>query len=302
MARNRNLNKARTSKNDEFYTLYEDIENELQHYKSKFKDKVVYCNCDDYRKSNFFKYFKDNFNRLGLKLLIATHYVDNSVDIFDIEKRVYAYRATYDGKVTMVERLLGNGDFRSVECVNILKEADVVVTNPPFSLFRELVKLIVDNDKRFVLIGNQNTVATNYIYNLFRDNRLWCGKGFKGNATHFETYYDDYASSADHRDGKVRVSGVVWYTNVQYEIDKKYIELTREYRDGEYDKYDDYEAIEVSFVKDIPKDYCGTMGVPISIVEKFNHEQFEIVGDLFTPSLKGKKCYKRIPISHRRKK
>ncbi len=308
---NKALSAANKAKKDEFYTQLSDIENELKHYKKHFKGKTVLCNCDDPYESNFFKYFAMNFNVLGLQKLICTCYAGSPViytqlNIFGEEEEVnretdrkpYKIEITEvkdlneDGAIdlTDVELLLksvngkpkllkGNGDFRSEECIKLLKQADIVVTNPPFSLFREYVAQLMEYNKRFVIIGNQNAITYKEIFPLLKDNKMWLGYGFKGNVGFFiNTKYEDYAKSGEHRDGMIRVSGVMWYTNL--DIDKrheKYIPY-KIYSPEEYPKYDNYDAIEVSKSSDIPMNYDGVMGVPITFMDKFNPEQFEIVG------------------------
>ena len=308
---NKALSAANKAKKDEFYTQLPDIENELKHYKKHFKGKTVLCNCDDPYESNFFKYFAMNFNVLGLQKLICTCYAGSPViytqlNIFGEEEEVnretdrkpYKIEITEvkdlneDGAIdlTDVELLLksvngkpkllkGNGDFRSEECIKLLKQADIVVTNPPFSLFREYVAQLMEYNKRFVIIGNQNAITYKEIFPLLKDNKMWLGYGFKGNVGFFiNTKYEDYAKSGEHRDGMIRVSGVMWYTNL--DIDKrheKYIPY-KIYSPEEYPKYDNYDAIEVSKSSDIPMNYDGVMGVPITFMDKFNPEQFEIVG------------------------
>lgn len=312
MAGNSDLRKAKAAMKDEFYTQLSDIENELRHYKNHFSDKTVFCNCDDPYESNFFKYFALNFNILGLKKLIATCYDPSPVaytqlSMFpDIEekhipntaRRAYKIEITEvedfnrDGTTDMVDvdhllknkrnaitLLDGNGDFRSAECVELLKEADIVVTNPPFSLFREYVAQLFAYDKKFIIIGNQNAITYKEIFRLIKANKLWLGYGFSGNAGFFiNKHYVDYAKSGQHREGMIRVSGVMWFTNL--EIKKRYEDfiLYKKYTPELYPKYANYDAIEVSITKNIPCDYYGVMGVPITYLEKHNPDQFEIIG------------------------
>ena len=285
----RNLHKAKQQKNDEFYTQLTDIERELKHYKHHFKDKVVYCNCDDPRVSNFFHYFSYNFEKLGLKKLIATGYKNRNVDLFsmnDSEQAVYLeYDGASGGKVVPsledieVKYLNGDGDFRSEECIELLKQADIVCTNPPFSLFREYVAQLIEYDKKFIIIAHQNAISYREIFKLFQENKIWLGYGFKGGAAHFiNKHYEDYATAGDHRDGMIRVSGVVWMTNL--DINKRHEDLIlyRQYKPEDYPIYENYDAINVDKTKDIPMDYHGDMGVPITFLDKYNPDQFEIIG------------------------
>ncbi|MDO4696745.1 MAG: adenine-specific methyltransferase EcoRI family protein [Neisseria sp.] len=321
MAGNSNLHRANREKNDEFYTQLADIENELKHYTQHFKDKIIFCNCDDPAESNFFRYFALNFEHLGIKKLIATH--------FDAEKPTYKLEIdreldiNSDGKINLadVQRipLRQNGDFRSPECIEILKQADIVVTNPPFSLFREYVAQLMEYQKKFVIVGNQNAITYKEIFPLIKENKIWLGKGFKGNAAHFiNKHYEDYATAGDHREGMIRVSGVTWFTNL--DIAKRHEELLlyKTYSPEEYPQYDNYDAIEVSKTKDIPMDYEGVMGVPITFMDKYNPDQFEIIGatesegkgfsngiwnensKIAQPLINGKKVYKRLLIRHKR--
>ena len=286
---NKNLHKAKTGKKDEFYTQLADIERELMHYKKHFKGKVVYCNCDDPRVSNFFHYFSYNFEHLGLKKLIATCYKSQNMDLFstnDSEQAIYLeYTGDKNGNNVPdpneigIKPLKGDGDFRSEECIELLKEADIVVTNPPFSLFREYVTQLDEYDKKFLIVGHQNATKYTNIFPLIKENKIWLGYGFKGGAAHFiNTHYEDYASAGDHKDGMIRVSGVVWLTNL--EITKRYEDLIlyKKYTKEDYPKYDNYNAINVDITKDIPMDYSGDMGVPITFLNKYNPEQFEIIG------------------------
>lgn len=282
------LHAAKKAKKDEFYTQRADIENELRHYKAHFKDKVVLCNCDDPRQSEFFKYFVENFEKLGLKRLIATCYKSQDVDLFsqgDCERAIcQVYEGDKNGNMTLdddevgVRHLEGDGDFRSAECIEILKQADIVVTNPPFSLFREYVAQLVKYDKKFIIIGNQNAITYKEIFPLFKENRLWLGFGFRGNATHFKSRYEDVATSGDHREGMIRVSGVMWFTNLDIQKRHERLPLYKKYTPEDFPRYDNYDAIEVSKSSDVPCDYEGVMGVPITFMDKYCPEQFEIVG------------------------
>lgn len=306
---NKNLNAAKVAKKDEFYTQLSDIERELQHYWQHFRGKVVLCNCDDPYESNFFKYFALRFNQLGLKKLICTCYNGSPVtgnelmlhfDGFDDdEPKKIAYKVEItevkdengDGAVDLsdVQYLLQNdknvlsilktGDFRSQECIELLKEADIVVTNPPFSLFREYIGQLMEYGKKFIIVGHQNAIKYKEVFPLFKDNKIWLGYGFKGAAAHFFSPYKDTATAGDHRQNMIRVSGVMWFTNL--EIPKHYenMDLVCRYSPEEYPTYNNYEAIDISKTSDIPSDFDGLMGVPITFMDKFNPHQFEIIGN-----------------------
>lgn len=288
-AQNQNLNQAKTNKKDEFYTQLSDIERELKYYKQHFKDKVVYCNCDDPRVSNFFHFFSYNFEKLGLKKLVATCYKNQDMDLFSQNNSEQAIYLEYTGDKNGnnvpdpneigIKTLKGDGDFRSKECIELLKQADIVVTNPPFSLFRDYVAQLIEYNKKFVIVGHQNAITYKEIFPLIKDNKLWLGYGFKGGAGHFiNEHYEDYATATDRKEGMIRVSGVHWFTNL--EINKRHEDLIlyKNYTPEEYPKYDNYAAIEVSKTKDIPLDYSGAMGVPITFMDKYNPDQFEILG------------------------
>ena len=286
---NTNLHKAKNNKKDEFYTQLSDIENELRHYKDHFKDKVVYCNCDDPRVSNFFHYFSYNFEHLGLKKLIATCYKNQDADLFSTNESEQAVYLVYtgdkngnsvpDANEIGVKPLKGDGDFRSPESIELLKEADIVVTNPPFSLFREYVAQLIEYDKKFIIVGHQNAITYKEIFPLIKENKLWLGYGFKGGAGHFiNEHYEDYATATDRKEGMIRVSGVHWFTNLEINKRHENLILYKNYTPEEYPKYDNYDAIEISKTKDIPIDYNQAMGVPITFMDKYNPEQFEILG------------------------
>jgi len=287
--KNENLNKAKDAKKDEFYTQLADIERELKYYRDHFKGKVVYCNCDDPRVSNFFHYFSYNFEKLGLKKLITTCYKNQEMDLFSQNKSERAIYLEYNGDKNGhnvpdpdeigIRHLSGDGDFRSKETIELLKQADIVVTNPPFSLFREYVAQLIEYDKKFVIIGHQNAITYKEIFKLIKENKIWLGYGFNGGAAHFiNEHYEDYATAGDHKEGMIRVSGVVWFTNL--EINKRHEDLIlyKKYTPKEYPQYDNYNAIEVSKTSEIPIDFDGIMGVPVSFMDKYNPEQFEIVG------------------------
>ena len=286
---NERFDNAKKNKNDEFYTRLEDIEKELNHYKEYFKGKTIFCNCDDPRISNFFKFFALNFNEFGLKKIISTCYKNQDVDLFtqnDCEKAVYIEYTgnpndptSTDFSTIEVKELKGDGDFRSQECIELLKQSDIVITNPPFSLFREYVAQLIKYDKKFIIVGHQNAISYKEIFSLIKENKLWLGYGFKGGAAHFiNTHYEDYASAGDHKEGMIRVSGVVWFTNI--DIKKRHEELVmyKTYNPEEFPKYENYEAINVDKSTDIPMDYNGVIGVPITFISIYSPDQFEIVG------------------------
>lgn len=285
---NKNLNQAKSAKKDEFYTLLSDIENELRHYKEHFKDKVVLCNCDDPRFSNFFHYFSYNFERLGLKKLITTCYKSQERDLFsqnDSERAIWLeyYGDSNNNRVPDPEEIgihyfNGDGDFRSAECIELLKQADIVVTNPPFSLFREYIAQLMKYEKKFVIVGHQNAIKYKEVFPLIKENKLWLGYGFKGGAGHFLSKYDDTATAGDHRAGMIRVSGVTWYTNLEIKKRHEDLILYKKYNPEEYRKYENMDAINVDKTSDIPMDYDGIMGVPITFMDKYNPTQFEIIG------------------------
>ena len=288
MAGNINLHAANKAKKDEFYTQLADIENELKHNKVHFKGKTVLCNCDDPRVSNFFHYFSYNFEQLGLKKLITTCYKNQNRDLFsqnDAEQAIWLeYFGDRNGNRVPdpaeigIHYFKGDGDFRSQECIELLKEADIVVTNPPFSLFREYVAQLMKYEKKFVIIGHQNAIGYKEIFPLIRDNKIWLGYGFKGGAGHFISKYDDVATAGDHREGMIRVSGVNWFTNLEIQKRHEDLILYKKYLPDEYLKYENFDAINVDKTSDIPMDYDGVMGVPITFMDKYNPDQFEIIG------------------------
>ena len=260
---NINLNKAKKAKNDEFYTRYEDIEVEVMEYKEQFQDKIVYLPCDSL-KSEFWSFFINNFEAFGLKKLIATHYEENGQSY-----KVWIDRdndLNHDGDAIQ-EDLAGNGDFRSPECIEILKECDIVCTNPPFSLFREFVNVIMTHNKQFLIIGNKNGFTYKEIFKMIEENKIWVG----------------YTQPKDFRleDGSItkKVNGLArWFTNLTVNKSNEELVLTKTYNPIDYPKYDNYNAIEVGKVINIPKDYDGIMGVPITFIDKYNPDQFEILG------------------------
>lgn len=292
---NKDLHNAKRNKKDEFYTQLPDIEKELKHYQEHFKNKVVYCNCDDPRVSNFFHYFSYNFERLGLKKLITTCYKNQNYDLFSTHDREQAIYLEYEGdkngnKVPDIEeigikKLKRDGDFRSEESIELLKQADIVVTNPPFSLFREYVAQLVDYNKKFLIIGNLNSVTYKDIFKLIKDKKLWFGASIHSGDREFGVPADYPLKASSFRtdnDGKkyIRVKGVRWYTNLDYKMRHEDLILYKTYRgnEDEYPKYDNYDGINVDKTKDIPLDYKEVIGVPITFLDKYNPEQFEILG------------------------
>ncbi len=312
MAGNESLNSAARDKNDEFYTQLTDIEKELRYYRKHFKGKTVFCNCDDPFESNFFKYFVLNFNRLGLKKLIATCYATSPIahqqlSLFDVlggdesnkgkpYKAVVTkiYDATGDGGIDMLDvaelfkmgeneltELKGDGDFRSDECLELLKEADIVVTNPPFSLFREYVATLIDYKKDFLIIGNRNAITYKEIFPLLKENRMWLGNGFSNGNAFFKVLGDasNYAKGVyDENTGLVKFRNCAWFTNLDIKKRHEDLILVNKYSPEIYPNYDNYNAINVDKVKDIPYNYEGVMGVPITFLDKYNPSQFEVVG------------------------
>ena len=291
---NNNLHKAKTGKNDEFYTELTDIEKELRHYKNHFNGKTVFCNCDDPRISNFFHYFSYNFENLGLKKLITTCYKNQNSDLFSehtSEKAIYlAYTGDKNGdripnpEEIGIIHLQGDGDFRSAECVELLKEADIVVTNPPFSLFREYVAQLVEYDKKFLIVGNQNNLTYKEIFKLVKENKIWTGvdnggtKWFKV-PNHYEIETETRIKT-ENGQKYFSMGSVYWFTNLDNQKRHEDIILFKTYygNEHEYPTYDNYEAINVNKVADIPNDFAGMMGVPITFIDKYNPEQFEILG------------------------
>ena len=289
----RRLSSAQAAKRDDFYTQLPDIERELKHYREHFRDKIVYCNCDDPWVSNFFKYFSYNFEQLGLKKLTTTCYKSQHRDLFsqnDSERAIsleYTGMKDPDGRVPDPEdigvRLLdGDGDFRSAESIELLEEADIVVTNPPFSLFREYVARLIEYDKQFLIIGNMNAITYKEIFPLFKDNKVWYGPSIRSGDREFGVPADYPLTAAGSRVDEagnkfVRVKGVRWFTNLDFPERHEDLILYESYNPEEYLTYDNYEAIEVAKTKEIPMDYDGIMGVPISFMDKYNPDQFEIV-------------------------
>jgi hypothetical protein len=297
-AQNESLGKAKSSKKDEFYTQLSDIERELRHYKNHFMDKVVYCNCDDPRISNFFHYFSYNFQKLGLKKIIAACYKNQNMDLFSQNDSEQAIYLEYDGdkngnsipdpQEIGIKHLKGDGDFRSKETIELLKQADVVVTNPPFSLFREYVAQLIEYEKKFVIIGSYNAITYRDIFRLIKENKLWLGYGFTGGNAFFKTPHPrEFAKGVYNEEtGLVKFRNVTWYTNLDIAKRHEDLILYKNYSPEAYLKFDNYDAINVDKIKEIPMDYDGVMGVPVTFMDKYNPEQFEIIG-LIAGNIKG---------------
>ena len=319
MARNATntlLQKAKKQKSDEFYTLLSDIESELQHYKKHFQGKVVYCNCDDPRISNFYRYFAENFHELGLQKLIASCYREERQDLFNTEANengfYYAYTGITTENIVPTDQDLihfnGNGDFRSKECIDLLKQADIVVTNPPFSLFREYVDQLIRNKKHFLIIGNINAITYKEIFHLIKENKVWLGvnlgRGISGFIVpeHYELYGTE--TRIDNMGNRIiSPNNCLWLTNMENAKRNEGIVLTKRYIGNEsaYLRYDNYDGINIDKTQDIPMDYAGFMGVPITFLHKFNPNQFEIIkfrkgNDDKDLSINGKCPYFRILI------
>ena len=274
---NTNLSNAKRAKNDEFYTQLSDIENELKHYKNHFAGKVVYCNCDDARESNFFRFFQKKFNDYGLKKLITTSYNENGHGSVLVYEGDTNSNGKLDDNEVKVSELKGNGDFRSEECLELLKEADIVVTNPPFSLFREYIATLVQYNKKFLVIGNQNAITYKEIFPLIKENKLWTGNNM------VKTFRVPQVTNKNCEvlpNGEIiaKFGSICWFTNLDIKKRHEEIILYKKYNEEEFPKYDNYDAIEVSKVCEIPKDYDGVMGVPITFLYRYNPSQFEIVG------------------------
>lgn len=293
VATNKFLRQARKAKSDEFYTVLSDIEKELKHYKSHFKDKVVLCNCDDPRVSNFFHYFSYNFEKLGLKKLITTCYKNADMNLFSRHNEEQAIYLEYEGDKNNnrvpdpeeigIRPLQGDGDFRSEECIELLKQADIVVTNPPFSLFREYVGQLVEYDKKFLVIGTWNAITYQEIFKLIQADRLWIGVNSNRNFSGFivPPHYPLHGTEARIDDDGNRIissNNTCWFTNMDNAKRHDELILYQTYNDEDYPKYDNYDAIEVAKTNNIPIDYNGVMAVPITFLNKYNPDQFEILG------------------------
>jgi len=307
MAKNSNLAAAKKAKKDEFYTQITDIEKELVHYKDQLRGKIIFCNCDDPEWSNFWRYFDLNFDNIGIKALIATHY--------DPEKPTYKLeiRRDADGnKLPAVKTdLKQNGDFRSPECVELLKDCEVVVSNPPFSIFREYVAQLMRYKKQFIIVGNQNAITYKEFFPLLRDNKVWIGQSIHGGDREFEIpdSYEVRTKSLRVENGRrfICVPGVRWYTNLDVPYRHEPLILFRRYKDdpSKYPKYDNYDAINVDKTADIPEDYMGVMGVPITFLDKYCPEQFEIIDinpHFFTLTVQGIEKPKQLTLHNVNKK
>lgn len=288
---NTNLADAKKAKEDEFYTQLSDIERELRHYRKHFRNKIVYCNCDDPHVSNFFHYFSYSFERLELKKLITTRFKSQSYDLFSDEGSERAHYLEYSGdkngnmvpdpEEIGVNLLEGDGDFRSAESVKFLQEADIVVTNPPFSLFREYMSQLMKYQKSFVIVGNQNAISYKDIFKLIKDNKIWLGHHNGDMKFRVPDSYEPRATRfwVDENGDKWRSLGnACWFTNLDIAKRHETLILYKKYTPEDYPKYDNYDAIEVSKVVDIPADYDGVMGVPLTFLDKHNPDQFEILG------------------------
>jgi hypothetical protein len=337
---NADLNKAKRQKADEFYTQLSDIEKELKHYKKHFRGKTVFCNCDDPETSNFYYYFVSNFEELKLKKLVTTHFeVDKPSYMLEYagganvmgDKDTVVKRAIKLGKKSKLKQNFQqgsqgelfeaeptrsfSGDFRSLECVELLKDCDIVVTNPPFSLFREYVAQIVEYEKKFIIISNINAMSYKEIFPLIKENKMWIGPSIHNGDREFQvpqSYPLNAAGCRIDENGNrfIRVKGVRWFTNLDFKARHEDLILYKNYSPEEYPKYDNYNAINVNVTKDIPCDYDGAMGVPITFLDKYNPDQFEIIGlDRYVEDnpnyghrfkLKNKETYARILIKNKR--
>lgn len=317
-ATNNNLHNAKNSKSDEFYTLLEDIERELAFYKDCFRGKTVYCNCDNPKESNFFKYFFNNFRVLGLKKLVASYFVPNTQNLFSkSEPKHGGYIECSSGDVDMdiadltCKQFNGDGDFRSQECISLLKQADIVVTNPPFSLFRDYISQITRYKKDFLIIGNINAITYKEVFHLIQSNKAWLGvhlgrgiSGFKVPA-HYEMYGTE-THVASNGDRIIAPNNCLWLTSLDIQTRHNQLKLTKVYSGNEdlYPKYDNFDAINVNKTQDIPLDYEGVIGVPITFLHKYNPSQFEIIrfrkgDDGKDLSINGKCPYFRILIKNK---
>jgi hypothetical protein len=289
---NRSFQEAKKAREDEFYTQLTDIEQELRHYRKHFAGQVVYMNCDDPRVSNFFHYFSYNFERLGLKKLIATCYKSRNADLFSQNDSEEAIYLEYEGDLNSnnvpdpeeigINPLKEDGDFRSAETIELLKQADIVVTNPPFSLFREYLAQLVEHDMKFLILANQNAASYKEVFQLIRDNKVWLGYNSGDMSFKVPTYYEPRETRfwVDEDGQKWRSFGnMTWFTNLDIAKRHEDFILYRKYEPENYPTYANYDAIEVGRMADIPYDYAGAMGVPITFLDKYNPDQFEILGN-----------------------
>jgi len=312
------LTNARSSKQDEFYTQLKDIESELKHYKNHFKDKVVFCNCDDPRSSNFFKYFSHEYENLGLKKIITACYKNQETELLNNKKTQNGFFSEYIGEKgeksisntgeIEISEFKGDGDFRSTESMKLLKQTDIVVSNPPFSLFREYVSQLIQHDKKFLIIGNINAITYKEIFKLIKEDKVWLGINLGRGISGFivPKQYELYGTEARIDCSGNRVvspNNCLWLTNLETLKRHEDIILTKKYHgnENEYPKYDNYDGINVNKTQDIPMDYDGFMGVPITFLHKFNPDQFEIIkfrkgNDEKDLSINGKCPYFRILI------
>ena len=318
-ATNIGLIEARKNKNDEFYTQLCDIESELKHYKHHFNKKIVYCNCDDPKVSNFVRYFFLNFKELGIKRLISACYQEQSDDIFNAEKSEEAFSFIYDGEEGDIQNLIQtkkvefqhDGDFRSKESIKLLKESDIVVTNPPFSLFREYIDQLIKFDKKFLVIGNINAITYKEIFKLIQENKVWLGMNLGRGVSGFivPKYYELYGTEARMNENGERIvspNNCLWLTNLDNVKRHQDIHLTKSYfgNEDKYQQFDNYKGINVNQTKDIPYDYYGVMGVPITFLHKYHPDQFEIIkfrkgDDEKDLSINGKCPYFRILVRNK---
>lgn len=293
VATNKNLQEAKNEKNDEFYTILSDIEREVRHYKEHFKGKVVFCNCDDPRVSNFFHYFSYNFENLGINKLVTTCYKNQNRDLFSDHKSEKAIWLEYNGdrnddrvpnpEEIGIHHLQGDGDFRSKESIELLKQSDIVVTNPPFSLFREYVTQLIKYDKKFLIVGNWNAITYKEVFKPIKENKLWLGINSNRNFSGFivPKHYSLHGTEAridENGNRIVSTNNTCWFTNLDITKRHEKLILYKKYDPKVYPTYNNYNAIEVSKVVDIPDNYNGVMGVPITFIDKYNPEQFEIIG------------------------
>lgn len=270
---NRTMLKARKNKNDEFYTQLRDIENEMRHYREHFKDKIIYMNTDHPDRSEFWRFFKLQFNIIKAKRIVSTYYSHDGT----------SFKTVYDGKNEVRTKLHGDGDFRSEECIDILKKSDIVVTNPPFSLFREFIELMVEHEKKFIILGNSNTIGTKAMFELIKNQKVWTGMHYN-RPMEFKVpqHYELKGNSGRVSNGEkfVSVPAIAWFTNLDYPKRHEDLLLWASYEgsEHEYPNYDNYDAINVDRVSFIPYDYEGVMGVPITFIGSWNPEQFEVLG------------------------
>ena len=293
VATNKLMQQAKKSKSDEFYTVLSDIEKELRHYRPHFRDTVVFCNCDDPRVSNFFHYFSYNFEQLQLRKLITTCYKSQNIELFSRNENESAVYLEYNGdkngnrvpdpQEIGIKSFSGDGDFRSEECISLLKQADIVVTNPPFSLFRDYVAQLVQFEKKFLIVGTWNAITYKEIFKLIQSDQLWIGVNSNRNFSGFivPPHYPLHGTEArvDANGNRiVSMNNTCWFTNLDNQKRHEQLILYRTYNENDYPAYDNYDAIEVSKTNDIPMDYEGVMAVPITFLNKYNPEQFEILG------------------------